>query len=46
MGKDFGLPVIMPKDLKYLEDIINTEYETKIHIDESKINRWMNQFAR
>ncbi|MCD8382609.1 MAG: polysaccharide pyruvyl transferase family protein [Clostridiales bacterium] len=45
MGMDTNLPVILRDNIENeLEDLINTEFETKIQLQQENINRFLNQF--
>lgn len=46
MKKDFNLPVVLFEELDCLGNIINTEKETRICINEDKINQWLGQFIK
>jgi len=43
-SKDFNLKVISREKLDLLEDIIQSDLETKITLNEENIKRWKNQF--
>lgn len=44
--KDTNLPVIAVEDVKILlEDMINSEWKTDIHLNTENINHWMGSFS-
>ena len=44
IGKDFNLKVIERDNIKQLENEINSNFETKLHLPLDDIEKWRNQF--
>ena len=40
----YNINCFLRTEIDKIEKVINSEFETKVHIDEEKINAWKSQF--